>query len=443
MIRAKPWLGSKLLGVAIAISFASSACSNKAPQASQQPQALPVKIQEIKASTLQENSQFVGSLEAEKRVTLASRVDGRITSIDVDEGAKVKQGQVIVQLQQTREQEEVNAAISNVNIQKANVANAEAALREAEAQEASAAAGIEQAKANLQKQQAELQLAKANLDRTKFLVNQGAQSQQALDSSTRDYNAAIAEQNALKQALTSANKTLLAAQEQVKAAAANIEREKAGLNQAQAQVGIASQNLDFNRITAPIDGQVGNIIPKVGAYVEAGDELTTITQNQTLNLNISIPIERSPELKIGLPVEIVDNQGNSQVKGQISFIAPNVNRNEQTILAKATFHNNGNLKYNLFVRARIIWSEKSGVLIPTEALSRIGGQNFVFVAQQQKAETGKPTLVAKQKTVTLGDIQGQAYQVISGVKAGEKLIVSGILNLADGVPITPEALTSK
>jgi RND family efflux transporter MFP subunit len=441
MITFKPLLAKKMLGTLLVLSFVSSACSSQAPQAVQ-PQAVPVKIEELETSTLQENSQFVGSLEAQERVTLASRVDGRIVSIDVSEGDKVKQGQIILQLQQTREQEEVNAAVSNVNIQKANLNNAEAELRAAKAEEASAAAAVEQAKADLEEQKAELELAEANLERAKFLVSQGAESKQFLDDRTRDYNAATARQNAISESLNVVNKTLIAAQERVKAAEANVDREQAGLDQAQAQVGVASENLQFNRVVAPINGQVGNIIPKPGDYIEAGDNLTTITQNDTLELNINVPIERSPQLQVGLPVEIIDSEGNTQVEGKISFVAPNVNRTEQAILAKATFPNNGQLKDDQLVRTKIIWSQQPGVLIPTEAVSRIGGQNFVFLAQEEKTDDGQTNLVAKQKTVTLGDIQGQNYQVTSGLQPGDKLIVSGILNLADGVPIATESLTS-
>ena len=434
-------LRHKLAGMLILISCLTSACSPNTPQASE-PQAILVKLEKIETDRIQDSDRYLGSLQAKQRVILAPRVDGRIVGIEVNEGDEVKQGQLIIQLQQTREQEEVNAAISNVNVQKANLTNARAELRAAEAEVASAEAEVEQAKADLREQQAELALAQANIQRTKFLVEEGAESKQILDDRTRDLDAAHAQLDALTQALNSEQKALIAAQERVKSAASAVDREKAGLNQAQAQVGVASQNLDFNRIVAPIDGVVGSIIPKIGDYVDTGDELTTITQNGTLDLNINVPIERASQLQIGLPVEIINAQGKDAVAGKISFISPRVDRSEQAVLAKATFPNDGSLKDNQFVRARVIWQDEPGVLIPTEAVSRIGGQNFIFVAKEQKSATGNTTLVAQQRPVVLGDIQGQEYQVISGVAPGEKLVISGILNLADGVPITAESLTS-
>lgn len=434
-------LKQKLLSTFILISCLTSACSESPPQASQ-PQAVSVKLEEIETSRLEESDRFVGSLEAKQRVIIAPRVDGRITNIAVSEGDRVTQGQLILQLQQTREQEEVNAAVSEVNIQRASLNNAEAALKAAEAEVAEAEANIEQAKADLREQEAEVELARANIERTNFLVEEGAEAKQILDNRTRDLNAAIAQRDALQEALNSSQKALAAAQARVTAAASAVDGEKAALDRAQAQVGVASQNLEFNRLISPIEGVVGNIAPKVGDYVEAGDEITTITQNNALDLNIRVPIERAADLKIGLPVEIINTQEESQVTGRISFISPRVNRTEQAVLAKATFPNNGSLKDNQFVRAKVIWQDEPGVLIPTEAISRIGGQSFVFVAEEQEAEDGTATLVAKQKPVVLGDIQGQSYQVISGVEAGDKLVVSGILNLSDGVPITAESLAS-
>ncbi|MDJ0745141.1 MAG: efflux RND transporter periplasmic adaptor subunit [Xenococcaceae cyanobacterium MO_167.B27] len=435
-------LDRKLAGMALTFVMTLTACGKQEQQQGFAPQVLPVETQSLKVSRLEESSEFLGSLEAQERVTLAPRVEGRIISIAVKEGERVKQGQLIVQLQENREEAEVNAAVSDVKIRQADVANAQAQVKTAEAEVARVEAQVEQSKADLRRQEAEVALAQTNIERAKFLVQEGAESKQFLDDRTRDLDAAIAQRDALKQALRASNKALIAAQENVRAALANVERERAGLSQAQARVGVASENLEFNRIVAPIDGIVGDIVPEVGDYVEAGDRLTTITQNNNLELNIAIPIEQARRLKLGLPVAIVGNQGDAEIEGRISFISPTVNSTQQSILAKATFPNNGSLQDEQFVRARVIWSEKPGVLVPTTAISRIAGQNFVFVAEETEKK-GTTTLVARQKVVKLGDIQGQAYQIISGIEAGENLITSGILNLADGIPISSEQLSVK
>jgi hypothetical protein len=128
------------------------------------------------------------------------------------------------------------------------------------------------------------------------------------------------------------------------------------------------------------------------------------------------------------------------------------------VLAKVIFKNDGTLRNNQYVRVRIIWDQQPGFLIPTTAITSIGAQKFVFVARPQTADPdakGNPStpspeqspssgngLIAKQTPVVLGNIQGQSYQVISGVTAGERIAVSRILELRDGAAITPASLTN-
>jgi RND family efflux transporter MFP subunit len=411
-----------------------TACGKPQPPQAAAPPAIAVEVQDLAPDTVEVSSEYLGNLEAKQKTIVASRVDGRISEIAVNEGDRVKKGQLLVQLQPTREQEEVNAAVSNVNVQRASLSNVEAEFRAAEAEVASALAAVEQSKADVREQEAEVELAKVNLERAKFLVKQGAQSQQSLDNSNRNLNSAQARLDSLKQVSNASNKAVVAAEARVGAAQAAVDREKAALNQANAQVGVASQNLEFNSIIAPIDAVVSRIVPKVGDYIEAGNEITNLSENKLLEVNIQVPIEREAQLKIGLPVVIRDRQDNVLGKGAVSFISPIVDRNQQTILVKAAIENKGSLRDEGFVKAKIIWDRTPGILIPTTAVSPVAGQNFVFVAETDKQGSGK--LVAKQKLVKLGAIQGQHYQVLSGIEAGDKLITTGWLNLSDGAPIS-------
>ena len=433
-------IASNAIGASL-LFLVLTGCS-KQPEAQGPPPAVLVEVKDLDDNSIKLSSEFVGNLEAKQRVALAPRVDGRIIAIAVQEGDAVKQGDLIVQLQLGREQGEVEAAQSEVSIQRANVSNAEAELRAAEADVASAEADVEQSRADLREQQAELELARTNMERTKFLVKEGAQSKQILDDRTRDINAAEAQKDALQAALNSSQKALSAAKERVASARAAIAGQQASLRQAESRVDVATENLDFNRITAPIDGIVGNILPKVGDYVESGEQITSIVQNETLELNIGVPVEQASRLKLGLPVEIIDRKGEALASGNINFISPRTDRSSQAILVKAAFSNNGRLKDDSFARARIIWSQEPGILVPTEAVSRIAGRSFVFVAVEQEQEDGSTALVAEQRLVELGEIQGQSYQVISGVESGDRLITSGILNLADGTPVELEEETA-
>ena len=434
-------IASSTLSVSL-LFLVLTGCGKQQPEAKDPPPAVPVEVKNLDENSIRSSSEFVGNLEANQRVALAPRVDGRIVEIAVQEGDAVKQGDLIVELQLGREQGEVEAAQSEVSIQRANVSNAEAELRAAEAEVASAQAGVEQSRADLREQQAELELARTNMERSEFLVKEGAQSRQILDDRTRDINAAEAQADALRAALNSSQKALGAARERVASARAAIAGQQAALKQAESRVGIATENLDFNRITAPIDGIVGDIQPKVGDYVESGEQITSITKDETFELNVGVPLEQASRLKLGLPVEIIDGKGEALAKGNINFISPRTDRSSQAVLVKAAFDNNGRLKDDSFARARIIWSQEPGVLIPTTAVSRLAGESFVFVAVEKEQEDGSTALVAEQRRVELGDIQGQSYQVISGVDPGDRIITSGILNLADGTPIELEEETA-
>ena len=114
---------------------------------------------------------------------------------------------------------------------------------------------------------------------------------------------------------------------------------------------------------------------------------------------MAIPLEKSPDLKIGLPVEILNTQKKVITTGKINFIEPNVTADSQLIIAKAVFNNlDRQLSNGQFVPSRIIWETKGGILIPTSSIFRIGGQAFVFTAEKNPQGEG---LLAKQNPITL------------------------------------------
>jgi RND family efflux transporter MFP subunit len=473
---------STAIGSSIAVSLIVAGCAPQTPQATG-PAAVPVKLQTLGTDKLVQSSEFVGTLIAQQRVSVSPQITGRIRSIFVKSGDQVTQGQKIAELDPEQQQQQVNAGIGQVNSAKANLNASEADLRQRQAQARANKAQIAQNRANvanaeanvksqiatlsaaeadLQRARANLDLAEKNLKRAEFLVKQGAQPQQDLDDRRRDIQAAKAEvearsqnRDAARQQVTAARATLqankealniaiqneLASQQQVAAAAATVNSRQAAVASTEGQLGATRQNLVFNTITAPIAGFVGDFNQrKVGDIISLGEELTSLTNNKTLELNVQIPVELQPRLRVGLPVEIINPDGSAGVRGQVTFISPTVSQATQSVLVKFAFTNDGSLRNNQYVRTRLIWDQKPGVLIPTTAVTSIGAQNFVFVAEKEKAKEGqenaKERLVVRQKPIQVGTIQGQAYQVISGVNAGERIAVNNILSLRDGTAIT-------
>ena len=436
----------KLLGTIFLVPLLLSGCggSNEAESNAAGSQAVPVKLQTLETAKLIDSTEYVGTLEAQGRVSLAPRIDGRILNIFVIQGVQVKQGQSIFELEPTQQQEDVNAATQAVNVEQARLGQVQAELKAAEADRARAAAEVEAAKADLQDAKAQVTLAEINIERSKMLVKGGALPQQDLDDRTRELDGAIAQRDSRQETLNAAQKSLQAAERRVEQSLANINSQKATVKQAEAQLGSISQDLAFNTISAPISGVVGSLgEKKVGDFVNIGEQITTITNNQDFNLNIAIPTENRSRLKLGLPVEIVNEDGSPGIRGEISFISPLVNQNTQSILTKVSFPNDDSLKDRQYVRVNVVWSEQPGLLVPTTAITRLGGQRFVFVAKQGESSQGEQqTLIAEQKPIQVGGIQGQSYQIVSGVEEGEQIAVTRILDLKDGTPITEESITS-
>ena len=207
------------------------------------------------------------------------------------------------------------------------------------------------------------------------------------------------------------------------------------------QVKYATQQkqIQYYKVTAPFAGTVGDIPVKLGELVNTSTQLATITNNQPLELNILVPIERQSQLRKGIPVEVMDTQGKSLGMSRVFFISPSANNNTQSVLIKALYNNAKNqLRADQFARAKIIWSQRSGVLVPSKAVTWMSRETYVYVAQTQQSPQGESQLVARQKRVKTGNVKGNNYQVLEGLEPGERIILSGILNLRDGTPIIPE-----
>ncbi|MEO0373644.1 MAG: efflux RND transporter periplasmic adaptor subunit [Cyanobacteria bacterium P01_A01_bin.17] len=406
-------------------------------QGAQQAKAIAVKLATLESETHVNSSEFIGTSTARNRVSLAPRIDGRIIEIFVRQGQRVRKGDKIVRLEPTQAQENVNAANQSVNVERATLGQALAELRTAQANRAVAAAQVKSARADLENLGAEVELAQINMGRAKMLVNEGVQPQQNLDDATRDLKTNIAQRDSRQEALNAAIESLEASDRQVDQARASIASQKAAVSRSAAELRSVGQNLAFNTISAPIDGVIGSFDDKkVGDYVSIGEQLTTLTNNQDLELNVNIPIENRDRLRQGLAVETIEDSETPSIRGTISYVAPLVQQSAQSILAKVTFPSQSRLRDREYVRVRVIWNQKPGILVPTTAVSTLGGQSFVYIAKEQESESGEATLVAQQQPIKLGKIQNQAYQILSGVKVGDRIAISNILSLKDSTPIT-------
>jgi len=193
------------------------------------------------------------------------------------------------------------------------------------------------------------------------------------------------------------------------------------------------QQLAYYEIRAPFDGVIGDIPVHIGDYVSPTTVLTTVDENVDLEAYIYIPTERAGQIRTGLPVEIVDIDGNTLVKSTINFLSPQVDNGLQSILAKAPIpRGTKGLRTEQLVKARVTWNTNPAPVVPVLAVTRVNGQSFVFVAAQQG-----DGYAAHQVAVTLGDTVGNTYPVLKGLNPGDKVILSGLQFLQEGAPVKP------
>ena len=197
------------------------------------------------------------------------------------------------------------------------------------------------------------------------------------------------------------------------------------------------QELSYYSIRAPFAGVVGDIPVHVGDYVSQNQSpatvLTTVDENNHLEAYIYIPTERAAEVHQGLAVNLMDNNGKLLEKTRIDFVSPEVDSTLQGILVKAPVEARPEMLRNeQLVKADVIWSTKPMAVVPVLAVTRQGEESFVFVVQQQHGMA-----VAHRTSVELGDTVGNNYSIVSGLDAGDRVIISATQFLVDGMPVMP------
>lgn len=392
---------------------------SEAPAANaNQPQGVPVKLASLQTSTVEDSSEFIANLESRRSVTLQPRIQGQVSRIFVRAGDEVTAGTPLIQVDPREQQATVSNATAAAQAAKAEIENARATLKSLEAERLSNLSSVE--------------FNQRQYRRYSSLANEGAVSRSTGDQYQDNIRTAQSELSAINQ--------------RIQAQKASVAQAERALQESEATIRERQAQLSYYNIAAPFSGTVGDIPVKIGDFVSTSTPImTTVTQNRPLEVNISVPIERGPQLRQGMTVELLDGQGQDVGTSRVFFIAPNTANNTQSILIKSLFDNTrGQLRADQYVRAKVIWNRGPGILIPTTAITRLGGETFVFVAQEGQSQQGqaqqeKPQLVARQKPVKLGSIQGNNYQVIEGLQPGERVVLSGILNLKDQAPIVPES----
>ena len=276
----------------------------------------------------------------------------------------------------------------------------------------------EQEQATLRRDVAKAETDQLNYQRFKFLADQGAASEMRRDQYRQ-------------QAISS--------------------REKAIAQKA---------TVGYNNLVSPINGIVADVSVKVGDVIKQGQIFTKLVKNNQLEARIELPSVYGPRLKTGLPVVLMLAGSDEPLAiSTVMSIDPTVSAGTQALLVKSVFENpQGTLRNGQRLITRVELDTKSLEAVPFTAVTTASGQNFVFRVgnlQQLEQQPGNApidelkqlpdgTKFALQTPVEVGSVQNNLYPVLKGLKVGEKVITSNLMNLKHGSPvqIKPPAETS-
>ena len=208
--------------------------------------------------------------------------------------------------------------------------------------------------------------------------------------------------------------------------------------QAVAQTGETQASIGRKTIRAPFSGVLGLRQVNLGQYLKAGDPIVSLQSLDPIYVNFSVPQQQLGDLRVGGEVH-VNAQGieSSDPTGTITAINSVVDEATRNIQVQATLANpEGKLRPGMFVEAQVVLGAGTAVVaLPTSAISYAPYGDSVFVVGDMKGPDGKPYKGVRQQFVKLGNARGDQVAVVSGVKAGEEVVTSGVFRLRNGAGV--------
>ena len=368
-----------------------------------------------------------GYIVAHHTINVNSKVTGRLTWIGVEKGDKVKEGQVIVRL----EDQEFRA--SYLQAQGA-VDNAKAYLEEL--QHGSRPEEIQQAQHNLDEARATLANDKLTLDRTRELAASGVVSRQQLDDATAKYEADQQRANSLGKAFQLAK---------IGPRSEELLRAQGALDQARGQLGYAQAQLDATVIRAPVTGTIldrtaekGELITAQFASAAVGGPQGSVVSMADLNdLQVELDIAQADFARLGPDQKALvttDAYPDKQYDGEIAQISPEANRQKATVQVKVQVLNPNKypdvqLRPEMNATVRFLANDKpkgakepTGVFVPSTAMRDRDGKKIVYIAFNGRAVTREIHVVSQRADGAL----------VAGLVGGESVITTAPSTLKDG-----------
>ena len=390
---------TSLVAAAAALALTASGCSkpDAAQARSREGTAKPVQVEVVRLDAVRRAVDVVGTLVAVDQVTISSEADGKVSRILADLGDRVTAGQVLIQLDREKQQytyEQQQAALART-------------LAQYGASDPEHLPEIEKTP-DVQKANADLVQATQAFDRASELFKRTLISQQTLD----DAKAALQSKRA-----------------SYDSALQNAKNLRASIQASEATMKLAGRQLRDTDIRAPFDGYVEKRLVNLGELVKTQMPVMAVVRLDPLKVTAEIPEKMAPWIKDGQPVALqVDAYRGKTFTGKVSRISPGVNAATRAFPFEALVPNADTvLKPGTFARVHIESGKVDDVLtLPYSALQYRYGVNRVFVVGGDKLSM---------RELAVGERMGDRIEIVSGVKAGERVAVTDVDTLADGAPV--------
>jgi membrane fusion protein (multidrug efflux system) len=392
------------------------------------------------------SAEWVGSLVGYITAQIRPRVGGHLMSQNYTEGAVVKAGDLMFQVDPRPYQTALEQA-------EARLLQAESQLSQAKAQVSASQAQLEQAIAKVASDEAQLQKAEADQRRTQLDVNRytplaqrGSVSQQELDNAVQNNLANIATVAAARATVQNSQAGVSQARAAVERAQADVKTQEANIAAARAAVADAKLNLGYTRVLAPITGVAGFRVANIGDYVSPNDPNPLTTVSQVDPIYAEVPIseqwalavfrrrEADPQALRDLQLDLILADGTVYPnRGRAVALERQVNLTTGTVLARGVFPNPGNvLRPGQYAKVRaVVDVKKNALLIPQRAVQDVQGVHQVAVV-------GPDDTVDVRKVKTDARF-GSLWIVAEGLKPGERVVVEGADRLRSGQKVRLEA----
>jgi RND family efflux transporter MFP subunit len=339
-----------------------------------------------------------GTLAAEDQVTLSAKVAGRVESIDIDLGTRIRQGQPLARLDQTDF--------------KLRIEQAEAALQQARARLGLSPAGKDE---------------KIDPEQTSIV----RQARAVLDEArlTRDRSVKLLEQQLIARSqLDTAEANMQVADGRYQDALEEVRNRQAVLAQRRSELDLARQQLTDTVVLAPIDGAVSQRLASRGEYLAVGAPMATLVRIHPLRLRVSVPERESSGVKVGQAVRLSIEGDPTVYSGRVVRLAPIVSELNRTLTVEAEIPNeHGLLRAGAFARAEIVTEAAQPIItVPTSSLIVFAGVEKVLVVR-----SGKTAEIR----VQTGRRMGENIEIVDGLKRGEQ-VVDNPGNLAGGTSVS-------